>query len=506
MIQNSVTPNGHSDQLFSLVKTLTKAEKRNFKLYANRGSGSGDQKYIRLFDVLDKATAYDEEIVRKKVGRLTKGKLANLKRHLYKQILISLRLIHISKNSDIEIREQIDFARILYGRGLYLQALKLLDRMRTQALENNHDLLYLEILEFQKLIEERHITRSRQIKGKVEALMLEASKYSNITQNRCSLSNLKIQMHGYYIQHGHIQKEEDIRSLEYFLKASIQHINIKNLSFFEKVYLNQSYFWYNYTLLDFKKCFKHAKDWVKIFDNHPHMIELDMDLYMRGIYYAVTSAFDLKDKENFKVYLEKFERFHKSYSDSFNEISKVLCFVYLNIARINKHYLHKTFKQGIKLIPGLLHEMKSLDHSLDLHRIMVFNYKIGYLYFGAGKSEQSLDYLNEIVNLKSGHLRNDIQIYARSLSLMAHYEMGNYELIPYLADQTIGMIKKIQGAKQTELALVKFLKNVSSLAASDRPLAFQRFKKELVKLAKIKFEKRSFVHLNIMDWVEQRCK
>ncbi|NNE29537.1 MAG: hypothetical protein HKN16_07865 [Saprospiraceae bacterium] len=506
MTKISVIPTGSKDQLFSLIKSLSKAEKRNFKLYANRTGAQKDQKFIRLFDVVDKMSTYDEEQVRIKMGRLTKGKLSNLKRHLYRQILISLRLIYKDKDNSIEIREQIDFAWILYSKGLYLQALKLLDRIRGQALENNHDLLYLEILEFQKMIEERHITRSRQVKGKVEALMLEAAKYSNITQNRCRLSNLKIQMHGYYIQHGHIQKEEDVKFLDYYLKSSLQDIKTENLSFFEKVYLHQAYVWYYYILLDFKKCLRHARDWVRIFDKHLHMITLDKDLYMRGLHYTLTSAFHIKDKETFLEYLKEFEEFYSEQKKSFSPVSKALAFVYLNTARINKHYYFGTFEGGLKLVPKLLSEMRGLEHSLDVHRIMVFNYKIAYLYFGSGKPEETLDYLNQIIQLKAGHLRADIQSYSRILSILAHYQLGHYDLIPYLADQTMSFIKKIGGSHETQTLTVKFFKSLVNIPPTERKKAFEKFKKTLLKLEKNRLEKRSFVYLDILTWVESQLQ
>ena len=90
------------DSLFTLVKSLTKAEKRNFKLYVNRLQNSGDRKFLQLFEALDKLNAYEEDTLLKKTG-IAKKHLANLKRNLYKQILTSLRLIHINKNIDIQI-------------------------------------------------------------------------------------------------------------------------------------------------------------------------------------------------------------------------------------------------------------------------------------------------------------------------------------------------------------------------------------------------------------------
>ena len=135
MIENPI-PTHHSDVLFNLIKTLTKAEKRNFKLYANRTQSRSGLKFIQLFDILDKQRELDDDQVLKKISGLKKNQLANMKQHLYRQILKSLRLIHLQKNVEIEIREQIDYAHILYGKGLYMQSLKLLDRIRTTAHQN----------------------------------------------------------------------------------------------------------------------------------------------------------------------------------------------------------------------------------------------------------------------------------------------------------------------------------------------------------------------------------
>ncbi len=68
---------------------------------------------------------YDERIILKS-GIVKKQQLSNLKAHLYKQILISLRLNPSHQNIRVQIREQLDFATILYQKGLYKQSLKIL--------------------------------------------------------------------------------------------------------------------------------------------------------------------------------------------------------------------------------------------------------------------------------------------------------------------------------------------------------------------------------------------
>ena len=158
-------PNRSTDALFQLVKSLEKSEKRNFKLYAKRNSSSDDLKVVKLFDALDKLNEYDEEQVLKRNKSIRKQQLSNIKAHLYKQILSSLRLIKDENNIDIQLHEQMDYARILFNKGLYLQSLKVLDKMKEMARTNNQLTYLQQALFFEKKIEGLFITRSMQQKA-----------------------------------------------------------------------------------------------------------------------------------------------------------------------------------------------------------------------------------------------------------------------------------------------------------------------------------------------------
>lgn len=124
----SKTP--HEQLLHELIHSLTKSEKRSFKLYAKRSSARDDAKFIRLFDILEKMEVYSEAAILKKMPKTSKTQLANLKVHLYGQVLGSLRLSNLKDDIDIELREQLDFIRILYKKGLYGQSLRLLNRAK----------------------------------------------------------------------------------------------------------------------------------------------------------------------------------------------------------------------------------------------------------------------------------------------------------------------------------------------------------------------------------------
>jgi hypothetical protein len=122
------------DALFLLIKSLEKAEKRHFKLYINRSSDrSGELKVVRLFDLIDKQKVYNEEVLLNRMTGVTKSQLSNLKTHLYREILASLRLLKRADSIDLEINELFDYAHILYKKGLFMPSLRMIERAKELA-------------------------------------------------------------------------------------------------------------------------------------------------------------------------------------------------------------------------------------------------------------------------------------------------------------------------------------------------------------------------------------
>lgn len=497
-------PISTTDQLFNLVKSLSKAEKRNFKLYARRTQQTNEARFVRLFDVLDKMEDYDEAAIFKKFNRLSKGQLSNLKRHLYSQILGSLRLIHIQRHIDIQIHEQIDFAHILYGKGLYMQSLKLLNRIKGIAKEANRDILHYEILEFEKLIEEKHITRSRTIKDKMEDLIQESEDRNRVLSNANRLTNLKLKIHGLYIKIGHVKDQKDAFIVKDYFRSNLPKLEEGRMTFFEKIYLHQSHVWYYYILLDFENCLHHAGEWCQFFEDDPNMIQKDFDLYMRGLHYLLTSLYSLGRREHHRKALGRFESLIKENGQEFNTTSEIIAFLYFTSAQFNQHQLEGTFEQGLELVPHWEERIKIYERHLDSHRILVFNYRTAWLYFGSGRYSEAIDYLNRIINLKAGHLREDIQSYARLLHLLAHFELGNYALLEYLEKSVSRFFDKMKDRNQVQLEVLSFIrKQLKSNTVPDLKL-LKGMLKNLEKLQKDPYEKRSFIYLDAIAWVQSK--
>ena len=158
-------PTTKTDYLVQLINSLSKAEKRSFRLFVTRNQISEDILFLQLFDELSRAKKYNEEAVLDKIPGIKKRQLSNLKAHLYKQLLICLRLLARSNNVEIDVRERLDYARVLYDKGLYRQSLDILAKTKGIAMRHNYYVLALNVLDFEKFIESQYITRSIQNRG-----------------------------------------------------------------------------------------------------------------------------------------------------------------------------------------------------------------------------------------------------------------------------------------------------------------------------------------------------
>jgi hypothetical protein len=495
-------PNRTTDNLFQLVKSLKKSEKRNFKLYITRNSASDDLKVVQLFDALDKMAVYDEAVLLAKNADIKKQQLSNLKAHLYREILSSLRLIK-DDNIDMELHEQMDYARILYNKGLFLQSLKVLDKMKEQARAYNQFTYLQQVLFFEKKIESLYITRSMQDRATV--LTAEADAVSSQLALVNTLSNLALELYSWYIKNGHARNNDDQVAVNGYFEQHLPPNAAAATGFYERLYLYQCYCWNAFIRLDFLQYYRYTQKWVDLFTEQPRMKDAETGLFIKGMHNLMGAHFDLGNYTGLQKTIGQFEHFAELAIVQANDNNRIQVFVYLNTARINLHFLKGSFGKGLLLVPDIEAKLQEYELYLDRHRVLVFYYKIACLYFGSGDNDRAIDYLNKIINLKVD-LRTDLQCYARLLHLIAHYELGNFELLEYLTKSVYRFMSGMQSLSQVEEEVFRFLRN--SLRTSREKLQ-QEFEKLAVKLKPYqhnRFETRAFVYLDILSWLESKIR
>jgi tetratricopeptide (TPR) repeat protein len=171
---------------------------------------------------------------------------------------------------------------------------------------------------------------------------------------------------------------------------------------------------------------------------------------------------------------------------------------------MNIHFLQGTFSEGVKEVAELEKQLKTYSLRLDQHRVLVLYYKIASLYFGNGNYSKTIDYLNKIINAKLGNLRADIQCFARLLQLIVHFEKGHYNLLEYLIKSVYRFIAKNEDLSGVMTEILKFLRKAMTLGRRDLRTAFIELREKLIELSHNPFERRSFIYLDIISWLDSK--
>lgn len=492
-------PISQGDMLFGLIQSLTKAEKRNFKLYIRRLQKEGEVKFFQLFAILEKWDTYDEALLRKQLKIKTPHQLSNLKRNLYQHILTSLRLIRIKQDLDIQIRELINYAQILYGRGLYLQALRILDKAKTKARDHHQDLLHLEIVEFEKRIESRHITRSTN--KRMSGLIKESYDRANVNSNIVEWSNLKLELQRWFINHGHVRNKKAQESMANDFIYCFSSVDIDGMTFFEKIHYYRARYWLHYLLLDMEKCREVANEWVVLYRKAPKEIDEDVDSYLHALHALMIAAYYLDDLPTFSATRDQLEGFVNQRGKGLNENSRIIAFLYSQLAKINNCFIAGDFKKSLQLLPKIDAGIKKFKNLLDPHKVHILHYKIAAIHLANGQPDLCVHYLQPIINA-GAHLREDIIIYARLLLFMAHYEMKNLEVLEYLLASAGRLIQKSKQRNRLQKLCLRHFKKLSTAGTYDQQDKLREFLLELEPLQANPFLRRAFLYLNVPLWVE----
>jgi len=491
------------DSLFVLIKSLSKSEKRQFKLYVGRLGVNTDAKFLALFNLLDKVKDYNEKIILE-TGIVKKAQLSNLKAHLYKQILVSLRLNPVNQNIRVQIREQLDFATILYQKGLYKQSLKILDKAKSTAIENEEKNIAYEIVELEKLIETQYITRS--IPDRADELAIQAKELSAQNVMTSKLSNLSLQLYGQMLKMGYVRSDEDYQFVKKYFELHLPKYKIENLGFREKLWLYKAYLWYSFLIQDFLSCYKYASKWSDLFYEHKEMIYLNPVFYLKGNNYLLESLFYVRYSSQFKEILEKLEQTINEKEFPHNDNVASLSFLYINSNKLNLHFLEGTFDKGVYLVKIIEYGITKHKDRIDEHHVMLFYYKIACLYFGMGDNKTCIQYLKKIINNKNLKMREDLMCFARVLSLVAHYEAGMDYHLEIQLKSTYKFLLKMNDLHAVQKEMIKFLRGLGEIYPNDLKNEFQKLYDQLKKYEDHPYEKRAFLYLDILSWLESHLQ
>lgn len=484
--------------LFTLIKSLTKAEKRNFKLFC---SPSENLKYIQLYNVLEASEKYDEEIVLKKCPQIKRQQIPNLKSQLYYQILKSLSQLYVNQNKVAQVRQAIDFSSYLLDKGLVGHAVRTLSKAKQEALEFQFYTIALQIIEILKSIELMHVGRSDI--SMVESLSEEANVVARKITQINALSNLSIQLSNLNLKLGYARSRKDKTLIISYFKKKLDSYNVAEMEFHEKLYYFQCYTWYFLIQYDFVNAYKWVKKLNDLFKQNQLLKIVYFDHYIRSISRLLDILFMTRRLSQMRRLINELE-FEKDAFLPQNQRTEQAIGLTLLFGKINSHFLEGSFQEGVKLVGEVDSFIDKRGDMLLQHYKMLLNYKVACLYFGCQDYDNCIKYLQKIISVKDPKFRRDLQVFSRILNLIASYESGNDESLDKQIRSVYTFVAKTNDMHAVQKAIINFLRRLPHVYAGDIKAELTTLYNELKPLENDPYQRRPFFYLDIISWLESK--
>ncbi len=485
--------------LVLLVNSLSKGEKRKFRMTSQQTSAP--KLYVKLFDHIIKHGGLERELALRQIPEIKRSQYANVKANLYTQILRCLREIHREGYSEIKARELFDFAKVLYARGQYKQSLRMIAKVKSLCDRiQNSPLRYLAI-SFEKQIESQHVTGS--MSHKALELSVESSRLLSTLSTRNQLSNSSLLLYGMYLEQGFAKNQRDIAVLEAFRREHVPVLEENELDFYERLYYYQGNVWYYLMMHNFSLVYRNSVKWVALFDEFPDLKIPARSIYIKGLHNVLNALFMLTEIERFQEYLSMLEEMRDIDLKqlSLNERSQLDLFILTH--RLNQVFLTMDYQKGIELARLAEEQMKN-NELWDLNRRMTLHYKIACIYFGANRLDDCLTHLVVITQKRFKNFKNDIQCFALILQLIAHYDREDVYVIDSQIRSLYRFLLHTEELQQVQKEIVSFLRALSYISPDKLAEAFSKLKSKLELLEEDRLERRAFLYLDIISWLDSK--
>lgn len=498
------------DNLFQLIKSLSQSEKRFFKLEAAKYSKKGDNDYIQLYDLLDKQEVYDESLVKKKLkGSKILKRFSGVKNYLYKMILKSLTQYHAERNSHQRITTLLQQIDILFNKGIYKAAHKLLRKARKIAEE--YQLLGYHII----LSEWDHRFADLEDKfwkteKKMTAIQEQEWAQLELLQEKLKLERLHEEVVTYMYKEGMPRTEEGRQ----IYRDTLTNPILLNAKDSDQYYLKNLYHSLNglchYMCMNHEDSLKHSKKRVELFEASPEILQENNHDY-------AISSFNLLQilTINHKIdealsQLNKVLEFINQPNIQMEERSREFFFLVEYYHSTNIYMLIGAFKEvcniGIRF-KATYDKIQAEGKKNRLFFVVPVNLMLSH--FILEQYEEALEWCRLILNDSSNTVRLDTLGFVRLYHLLIQYELENHSILDYYIDSTQRFLNEHNNFKELERHIIRFVKKISSRGRWDSGLD-KIFRDSREKISKFNeedsYESHFLRHYHLLEWLDSKIQ
>jgi tetratricopeptide (TPR) repeat protein len=490
-----------SNELFDLIKSLTKSEKRFFKLQS--ALQSGDKNYVRLFDLIDKMSEYDEENVKKTFkGEKFIKHLPSEKNHLYKLILKALRSYYGETSVSSMLKQEIKNIEILYNKALFEECSKFLERAKKLA-EKNEKFYYLfELINWEKTLLEESFENGRFVD--LDKLIQEEKDVLEKLRNLAEYHVLYSKINYVFRSGGYSRTDENRQIIDEIVSHPLikgKNTALSNraatICYYTQGFCNMANGHTEVALEKFSKV-------KQILDTH---LTLRSDLskrYIRTLYNMITCLTDLGQFEQAREVIGIMRTLKDMDGFDHPDIETTI-FRNTGLSELELFHFTGQFTKGVVAVEEITSNLSVYEGKLHKEHELAFFYQFAYIYFGAGNYNKALSWLNKVLNDNENDLRQDLYSYARLFNLVIHFELKNNDLLEYTIKSTVRYLqKRMRDFPIEKLVIEQFKKLIRTQSQTDRRAIFIDFKEQLSKLMKAPEDQIILKYFDFPAWLESK--
>jgi hypothetical protein len=491
-----------STELFSLIKSLTKSEKRFFKL--NSALQAGDKNYLKIFDFIEAQHKYDEEDLKEAFKNETFIQhLPSEKNHLYKLILKSLRSYYSEQSVSSILKQEIKNVEILYNKALYRECNKFVKRAKAMAAEYEKFYYHYELINWEKkLLEEAY--ESGIFDQNLDELIKEESEVIEKLRNLAEYQILYSRIN-YIFRSGGFTRNETERKVvneiaDYHLikgKNTAISTRATTICYYIKGLCSASTRDYEDALINFRK----AKS---VMDRQPKIRDDIQQRYINTLSFLLNCYIDVHDFKNAESILEELNALldNKAFD---SPDSRVRIFTATYIGKLQLYNRQGNFERALELEPVIEKELLTLEEKINKEKHLLFNYNLAYTFFGTGDYRRALKYINVVLNDNEKQLRQDIYSFSRIFNLIIHFELNNHDFIEYDIKSAARFLNKFEKDYEVESLFVAEMKNLAKMnSVAERRRIFEEFDSQLEELLKIDRENVILEYFDLRAWIKSK--
>ncbi|UKN00788.1 hypothetical protein K6119_13725 [Paracrocinitomix mangrovi] len=495
--------NKASSHLFDLIHNLNKSEKRYFKVFSSRHTIGEENGYIKLFDFIDKMEEYDEDIIFKHFkGKALLNKFSITKARLYNNILKSLDTFHSSASVDAQIFRSIHSAEILYNKGLYKQAEKILISAEKQAKKYENLNLLLEIKQKQKKLIENELYTDVNAK-EISKMFKEEDKIVSEVDIYNKLWNVKSLLFQEINRNGKVRDEKETLKLK-DLVNQIERIDVSKAATKSKYLFHHIQSAYYFTVNDLSLSHYHLQAIIDLLEKDGVLLQSQPNIYFSALTNFIYISTRLKKYEIAQLNLEKLKKLDNPGKSIDLDIKYFSSTFSLELSLLREK---GDFKTAIQLIPQIEEGYRLYGDHINSLRKAYIDFQIAVVYLAIGDHSNALKWLNDILNEGKIDQKQDIYCFAQLINLIVHFELNNTRFLPYALNSTKRYLKNRNRIYKFEELFLKLISQITKATNYfDLQEKLAEIEGELAQLKKDPKEQIVFEYFDFHTWVKSKLK